>query len=69
MCRFSGPGRSLAANPAPTGPYPIARFFSMSLSIDDIHRLLMTVPTDQGFELTILRGDLLETVHVPGTGA
>jgi S1-C subfamily serine protease len=34
-------------------------------SIDDIHRLLMTVPADQGFELTILRGNVLQSVQVP----
>jgi S1-C subfamily serine protease len=34
-------------------------------SVDDVHRLLMTVPTDQGFDLTVLRGDVLETLHVP----
>ena len=33
-------------------------------SIDDIHRLLMTVPAEQGFDLTVLRGEVLETVHV-----
>ena len=34
-------------------------------SIDDLHRLLMTVPTEQGFELTIIRGDRQRNVHVP----
>jgi S1-C subfamily serine protease len=34
-------------------------------SIDDLHRLLMTLPADQGFELTILRGERQQTVHVP----
>lgn len=34
-------------------------------SIDDLHRLLMTVPADQGFELTVLRGEAQRTVHVP----
>jgi S1-C subfamily serine protease len=34
-------------------------------SIDDLHRLLMTVPTDQGFELTVIRGERQQTVHVP----
>ncbi|HEY3395574.1 MAG TPA: trypsin-like peptidase domain-containing protein [Lacipirellulaceae bacterium] len=33
-------------------------------SIDDLHRLLMTIPADQGFELTIIRGEVLRTVHV-----
>ncbi len=32
-------------------------------SIDDLHRLLMTVPPDQGFELTVIRGDVLR--HLP----
>jgi S1-C subfamily serine protease len=34
-------------------------------SIDDLHRLLMTIPTDQGFELTIIRGERQQTLHVP----
>jgi S1-C subfamily serine protease len=34
-------------------------------SIDDLHRLLMTVPVDQAFELTIIRGERQLTVHVP----
>jgi len=34
-------------------------------SIDDLHRLLMMVPTDRGFELTILRHERLQTVQVP----
>jgi S1-C subfamily serine protease len=37
-------------------------------SIDDLHRLLMTIPTDQGFELTIIRGNKQRTVHVPAKG-
>jgi S1-C subfamily serine protease len=34
-------------------------------SIDDLHRLLMTVPADNGFELTIIRGERQQTLHVP----
>jgi S1-C subfamily serine protease len=34
-------------------------------SIDDLHRLLMTVPADHGFELTIIRGERQRTLHVP----
>jgi serine protease Do len=34
-------------------------------SIDDLHRLLMNVPADQGFELTIVRGERQRMVHVP----
>jgi S1-C subfamily serine protease len=34
-------------------------------SIDDIHRLLLTVPADQGLELSMIRDDNLRTVHVP----
>jgi S1-C subfamily serine protease len=37
-------------------------------SIDDLHRLLMTVPTDHGFELTIIRNERQQTVHVPAKG-
>jgi S1-C subfamily serine protease len=33
-------------------------------SIDDLHRLLMTVPTDQGFEITVVRGEVLRTIQV-----
>jgi S1-C subfamily serine protease len=33
-------------------------------SIDDLHRLLMTVPADQGFELTVIRRDALRTLTV-----
>ena len=33
-------------------------------SIDDLHRLLMTVPADQEFELTVVRGEMLRTVQV-----
>lgn len=34
-------------------------------SIDDLHRLLMTVPVDHGFDLTVIRGEQQRTVHVP----
>jgi S1-C subfamily serine protease len=34
-------------------------------SIDDLHRLLMTVPADQAFELTVVRGDVQRTLQVP----
>jgi S1-C subfamily serine protease len=34
-------------------------------SIDDLHRLLMTVPTEQGFELTVIRGEVQRQIHVP----
>jgi S1-C subfamily serine protease len=33
-------------------------------SIDDLHRLLMTVPADQGFDLTVIRGENQRTLHV-----
>jgi S1-C subfamily serine protease len=33
-------------------------------SIDDLHRLLMTLPADQGFELSVIRGEALRTIHV-----
>jgi S1-C subfamily serine protease len=33
--------------------------------IDDVHRLLMAIPSDQGFELTVIRGHALRTLHVP----
>ncbi|MCI0335431.1 MAG: trypsin-like peptidase domain-containing protein [Planctomycetes bacterium] len=38
-------------------------------SIDDLHRLLMTVPSDQGFELTVIRGESLRTLHVAAADA
>lgn len=34
-------------------------------SIDDLHRLLMTLPADQGFELTVIRGERQQTVSIP----
>lgn len=34
-------------------------------SIDDLHRLLMTIPAEQGFELTVVRGESTRTVSVP----
>jgi S1-C subfamily serine protease len=33
-------------------------------TVDDVHRLLMTIPADQGFDLTIVRGESLQTLHV-----
>jgi S1-C subfamily serine protease len=36
-------------------------------SIDDLHRLLMTVPADQGFELTVIRGERPRAIHVEPT--
>jgi S1-C subfamily serine protease len=36
-------------------------------SIDDLHRLLMNAPADQNFELTIIRGEMLRTIHVTGS--
>jgi S1-C subfamily serine protease len=34
-------------------------------SIDDLHRLLMTFPADQDFEVTIVRDEKQRTLHVP----
>jgi S1-C subfamily serine protease len=34
-------------------------------SIDDLHRLLMTIPADEGFELTVVRDERQQTVYVP----
>jgi S1-C subfamily serine protease len=33
-------------------------------SIDDLHRLMMTVPTDQGFDLTVVRGEATRVLPV-----
>lgn len=33
-------------------------------SIDDLHRLLMTIPADQGFEMSVVRGETTRTVTV-----
>jgi S1-C subfamily serine protease len=33
-------------------------------SIDDLHRLLMSVPADQAFDLTIIRGEALRTIRI-----
>lgn len=35
-------------------------------SIDDLHRLLMTVPTEQGFEITVVRGEALKSLSIMG---
>jgi S1-C subfamily serine protease len=36
-------------------------------SIDDLHRLLMSVPVEQGFEITVVRGERLRMLRVaPG---
>jgi S1-C subfamily serine protease len=37
-------------------------------SIDDLHRLLMTVPVDQGFDLTIIRDEALRTIQIETSG-
>jgi S1-C subfamily serine protease len=37
-------------------------------SIDDLHRLLMTIPSDQGFVLTVIRGENQRTIHIPPNG-
>ena len=37
----------------------------LATSIDDLHRLLMTLPADQGFELTVIRGERQQKVYVP----
>jgi S1-C subfamily serine protease len=34
-------------------------------SVDDLHRLLMAVPPNQGFELTVIRGEKERVIHVP----
>ncbi len=52
-----------------TGDVVVALAGRLVTSIDDIHRLLMTVPADQGFDLTVLRSETLETIHVPGARA
>jgi S1-C subfamily serine protease len=33
-------------------------------TIDDLHRLMMTVPSDQGFEITVVRDEALRTLTV-----
>ena len=48
------------------GDVVIALAGRLVTSIDDLHRLLMTVPADQGFDLSVLRGDVVEIVHVAG---
>ena len=37
-------------------------------SVDDLHRLLMTLPIDQGFELTVIRGERRQPVYVAAKG-
>ncbi|MEX0642748.1 MAG: trypsin-like peptidase domain-containing protein [Pirellulales bacterium] len=34
-------------------------------SVDDLHRLLMTLPSDKAFELTVVRGETVRTIRVP----
>jgi S1-C subfamily serine protease len=34
-------------------------------SIDDLHRLLMAVPADQGFDLTVIRGEAQRSIPIP----
>ncbi len=58
-------GSLAAAAGIEPGDVVVALAGRLVTSIDDVHRLLMTVPTDQGFELTVLRDELLETIHVP----
>jgi S1-C subfamily serine protease len=36
-------------------------------SIDDLHRLLMAVPGDQDFELTVIRGDVQRSISIPAS--
>jgi S1-C subfamily serine protease len=38
-------------------------------SIDDLHRLLMTLPTEQEIELSLVRGDRLQMLVVPANTA
>jgi S1-C subfamily serine protease len=38
-------------------------------SIDDLHRLLMTLPADKGFEVSLVRGEALRTIHVPAASS
>jgi S1-C subfamily serine protease len=37
------------------------------MTIDDVHRLLMVIPFDQGFELTVIRDESLRTLRVEAT--
>src|SRR3954449_1726349 len=37
-------------------------------SIDDLHRLLMALPADKEFELTVIRGEQLKTIRIPPKG-
>jgi len=57
--------RSIAAN---AGVLPddviVALNGRLVTSIDDLHRLLMTAPTDQGFEITVVRDEVLRTLHI-----
>jgi S1-C subfamily serine protease len=48
------------------GDVVIALAGRLVTSIDDLHRLLMSVPPDQGFDLSVLRGEIVEVVHVSG---
>jgi S1-C subfamily serine protease len=57
--------RSLAAQAGiQAGDIIVALADRLVSSIDDIHRLLMAVPADQGLELSVIRGESLRTIHI-----
>jgi S1-C subfamily serine protease len=60
--------RSLAANAGIRADDVIVALEGrLVTSIDDLHRLLMIVPAGKGFEITVVRGEQMRTLHVaPG---
>lgn len=58
------PGGLAAAAGIEPGDVIVALAGRLVTSIDDIHRLLMTVPADQEFELSLIRRESQRTVHV-----
>ncbi len=60
--------RSLAAQAGvQAGDIVVALEGRLVTSIDDLHRLLMTLPAEQGFELTVIRGERQLSIHIGAT--
>jgi S1-C subfamily serine protease len=60
--------RSIAASAGVlAGDVIVALAGRLVTSVDDVHRLLMIVPADQGFDITVVRGKNLTTLHIAAT--
>jgi S1-C subfamily serine protease len=58
------PGSLAAQAGIQSGDIIVALADRLVSSIDDIHRLLMAVPADQGLELSVIRAGSLRTIHI-----